>query len=48
MVKAGMYTTNAEGKFKYEIESNKVSFDYVSVLYSTVKDSDVKEKALKS
>ncbi len=42
MVKAGMYTTNAEGKFKYELESNKVSFDYVSVLYSSVKDSDIK------
>ncbi len=42
MVKAGMYSTNAEGKFKYELETNKVSFDYVSVLYSSVKDSDIK------
>jgi len=42
MVKAGMYTTNAEGKFKYELESNKVSFDFVSVLYSSIKDSDIK------
>ncbi len=42
MIKSGMYTTNAEGKFKYEMESNKTSFDYVSVLYSTIKDSDIK------
>ena len=42
MVKAGMYTTTAEGKFKYELEANKASFDYVSVLYSSIKDSDIK------
>ncbi len=42
MVKAGMYTTTAEGKFKYELETNKASFDYVSVLYSSIKDSDIK------
>jgi peptidyl-prolyl cis-trans isomerase D len=42
MIKAGMYVTNADGKFKYELEANKVNFDYVSVLYSTIKDSDVK------
>lgn len=42
MIKAGMYTTDAEGKFKYELESNKASFDYVQVLYTTIKDSDIK------
>ena len=42
LVKAGMYTTEAEGKLKYEMEANKVSFDYVAVLYSTIKDTDVK------
>ncbi len=42
LVKGGMYTTTAEGKFKYELETNKVSFDYVSVPYSTIKDSDIK------
>lgn len=42
MIKAGMYTTNADGQFKYRLEADKVNFDYVSVLYSTVKDSDVK------
>jgi len=42
LVKAGMYTTEAEGKLKYEMEANKVNFDYVAVLYSTIKDSDVK------
>ncbi len=42
LVKAGMFTTAAEGKLKYEMEANKVSFDYVSVLYSSIKDSEVK------
>lgn len=42
LVKAGIFTTESEGKLKYEMEMNKVSFDYVPVLYSTVKDSDVK------
>ncbi len=42
LVKASTYTTEAEGKLKYEMESNKANFDYVSVLYSSIKDSDVK------
>jgi len=42
LVKAGMFTTAAEGKLKYEMEANKVSFDYVAVLYSSIKDSEVK------
>ena len=42
LIKAGVYTTDSEGKFKYGMESNKVNFDYVSVLFSTIKDSDVK------
>ena len=42
LIKAGVYTTDSEGKFKYGMESNKVNFDYVSVLFSTVKESDIK------
>ena len=42
LLKGGMYTTTAEGKYKYEAETNKVDFDFVTVLYSSVKDSDVK------
>jgi peptidyl-prolyl cis-trans isomerase D len=42
MVKAGVYTTESEGKLKYEMEANKVNFAYVAGLYSTIKDSDVK------
>ncbi|NBU80775.1 MAG: peptidylprolyl isomerase [Flavobacteriaceae bacterium] len=42
LIKGGMYATQTEGKFKYEAESNKVSFDYVMVPYSSIKDSDVK------
>ncbi|MBP6556937.1 MAG: peptidylprolyl isomerase [Flavobacterium sp.] len=42
LVKGALYTTEAEGKFKYESETNKVTFDFVSVPYSSIKDSDVK------
>ena len=42
LVKAGVYTTETEGKLKYEMEANKVTFDYVGALYSSVKDSEVK------
>lgn len=42
LIKAGLYTTESEGKLKYEMEANKVNFAYVAGLYSTIKDSDVK------
>ena len=42
LIKSGMYTTNADGEFKYKLEADKVNFDYVAVLYSSIKDSDVK------
>ncbi|MBX9808407.1 MAG: peptidylprolyl isomerase [Flavobacteriaceae bacterium] len=42
LIKAGTYTTESEGKLKYEMEANKVNFAYVAGLYSTIKDSDVK------
>ena len=42
LVKAAVFTTESEGKFKYEMEANKVNFAYVAGLYSTIKDSDVK------
>jgi peptidyl-prolyl cis-trans isomerase D len=42
MIKAGSYTTEIEGKLKYEMEVNKVNFSYVARLYSSIKDSDVK------
>jgi len=42
LIKAGTYTTESEGKLKYEMEANKVNFSYVAGLYSTIKDSDVK------
>ncbi|MBP6758182.1 MAG: peptidylprolyl isomerase [Flavobacterium sp.] len=42
LIKAGLYTTESEGKLKYEMESNKASFAYVAGLYSTIKDSEVK------
>ncbi|WNM19973.1 peptidylprolyl isomerase [Flavobacterium capsici] len=42
LVKGGLYTTQAEGKLKYEMEASKVSFDFVNVPYTSIKDSDVK------
>ena len=42
LIKGGMYTTSEDGKFQYELEANKTSFDYVVALYSSVKDSDIK------
>ena len=42
LIKAGVYTTESEGKFNYESGANKVSFDYVAGLFSTIKDSEVK------
>ena len=42
LVKGGLYTTKAEGKLKYEMETNKVSFDFVHVPFTSIKDSDVK------
>lgn len=42
LVKGGLYTTNAEGKLKYEADANKVTFDFVNVPYSSIKDSDIK------
>lgn len=41
IVKAGFYTTQAEGKFNYELQNNKVTFDLVSVPYSTIDDKKV-------
>ena len=42
LIKAGLYTTESEGKLKYEMEANKVNFAYVAGLYSSIKDSQVK------
>ncbi len=42
MVRGGIFTTDLEGKIKYQMEADKVSFDYVAVPFSSVKDSDVK------
>jgi peptidyl-prolyl cis-trans isomerase D len=41
MVQSGFYTTQAEAKFNYELENNKVTFDVVSVPYSTIDDKKV-------
>ena len=42
MLKGGFNTTKADGKMKYEMETNKVSFDYVTVPFTSIKDVKVK------
>jgi peptidyl-prolyl cis-trans isomerase D len=42
MIKSGVYTTKAEGKFQYKLENDKVDFEYVSVAFSTINDDQVK------
>lgn len=42
MLKAGYIATDADAKAKYKEESDKVSFDYVYVPYTTINDDKVK------
>ncbi len=42
LVRGGTYTTDTEGKLRYQMEMDKVSFDFVSAPYSSIKDSEVK------
>ncbi len=42
LLKAGVYTTQLEGKIKFERENNKVDFDYISLAFTTVSDKEVK------
>jgi peptidyl-prolyl cis-trans isomerase D len=42
LIKSGIYTTESEGKFSYEMSANKVNFAYAAGLFSSIKDSEVK------
>ncbi|WP_130733448.1 peptidylprolyl isomerase [Flavobacterium sp. J27] len=42
LLKGGVYTTKAEGKFKHILDNKKVDFDYVTVSFATVNDDEVK------
>ncbi len=42
LVRGGLFVTDLQGKFKYQAENDKVTFDYVAMPYSAVKDSEVK------
>lgn len=42
LVRGGVFTTDLEGKMQYQKEMDKVSFDYVALPYSSIKDSEVK------
>lgn len=42
MIKAAMFATEADGKAKYAAETDKATFDYVFVPYSSINDDQVK------
>ena len=42
LLKSGFFATQNDAKFKYNLENKKVTFDFVAVPYSSIKDSDVK------
>jgi peptidyl-prolyl cis-trans isomerase D len=42
LIKGGVYTTKAEGKFKHMVENKKANFEYVTVPYSSINDEEVK------
>ena len=42
LIKGGIYTTQTEAKYSYHGENSKVTFDYVTVPYSTINDDEAK------
>jgi peptidyl-prolyl cis-trans isomerase D len=42
MVRGGVFATDLEGKMQYQKEMDKVTFDYVALPFSAIKDSEVK------
>jgi peptidyl-prolyl cis-trans isomerase D len=42
LIKGGHFVSKNDAKFKYELENNKVTFDFVAVPFSSINDSDVK------
>jgi len=42
LVTGGLYTTQTEAKYSYQGENSKVTFDYVTVPYSTINDDQAK------
>ncbi len=42
LIKGSIYTTKAEGKFKYVAENKKADFEYVTVPYNTINDDEAK------
>lgn len=42
MARGGYFVTQADAKFAYELENNKVNFDYVNVPYTSIPDTEIK------
>jgi peptidyl-prolyl cis-trans isomerase D len=42
LLKGGYFVTKADAKFKYQLQNDKVTFDFVQIPFSSIKDTDVK------
>jgi peptidyl-prolyl cis-trans isomerase D len=42
LIKGGYFVTKEDAKFKYNLQNNKVIFDFVQIPFSSIKDTDVK------
>lgn len=42
MLRGGLFVTQADAKFQHRLENEKVSFDYVQIPFTSIKDSDIK------
>jgi peptidyl-prolyl cis-trans isomerase D len=42
LLKGGYFVTKADAEFKYKLQNDKVTFDFVQIPFSSIKDTDVK------
>lgn len=42
MLRGGLFVTQADAKFQHRLENEKVTFDFVHIPFSSIKDSDIK------
>lgn len=42
LARAGYFVTQADAKFAYELENNKVNFNYIELPYASIPDTEVK------
>jgi peptidyl-prolyl cis-trans isomerase D len=42
LLKGGYFVTKADAEFKYKLQNDKITFDFVQIPFSSIKDTDVK------